>query len=256
MQMEPSIKTFSSFMWKRAGLRAGKDDTQIQVVFALKHDKSKRDSFEKLMLDISTPKSSKYGQHLSKKEVTDFLAPSQENLRKVRDYVSGFNPKMVSVSAHQDMIHVTLSVVEAERMLNTELAAFTSRDNRDITIVRATGPYYLPHEIAPMVNVVDNVVRFPSIRKTQLVETSAPAFGDVGADAEFSSCGAKCIAMTTPAVLQKRYGYPTLDSKDVASGNGMSVAEWRVRVRFLHRRGILAPNLRYEASPESTVHYL
>ena len=81
-----------------------------------------------------------------------------------------------------------------------------------------------------MVSIVEGLVRFP---KLEFVPTTIgknyqpPDFQGLGVDDEFSSCGTKCSGYTTPAVLQARYGYPTVGSSDVADGNRMAVAEFQ-----------------------------
>lgn len=117
---------------------------------------------------------------------------------------------------------VTMPVSVANKMFNTEFARFTSAIRGDLNVLRVTKPYFLPKEVASRVSIVDDILRFPAIRR------SPRAFGvELTADDEFSSCGAKCSGMTTPAVLQKRYNYPTL--KSVANGNSMSVAEFQLQ---------------------------
>lgn len=128
------------------------------------------------------------------------------------------------VSANQDMIHVTMPAKIANHVLNTEFAYFRSTIKEHVMLPRITKPYHLPEELADVVNIVDDIMRFPSIRQPMLstdLETRA------GTDAEFNSCGTSCAGNTTPDVLRKAYSFGTVSS--VAKGNSMSVAEFQLQ---------------------------
>ena len=85
------------------------------------------------------------------------------------------------------MVKVKLPIKIAEEMFQTEFASFRSALFSNIVINRITKPYSLPADVASVVSLVDNILRFPSIRKsnTQNGLTS-------GSDPEFSSCGTPC----------------------------------------------------------------
>lgn len=137
-------------------------------------------------------------------------------------YFAGIPAKDVSVNKLGDMITVSMPIKTANNMLKTEFALFRSIMQRDVAIPRVTKPYYLPSEIAEVVALVADVVRFPSMRNGPNIfgaeERSAT-------DDEFNSCGTKCNGYTTPDVLASAYGYPTLTTS--AAGNSMSVAEFQ-----------------------------
>ena len=122
------------------------------------------------------------------------------------------------------MIHVNMPAKVANSMLNTEFAYFRSVSQRNVVLPRITKPYHLPEEIASVVNIVDDIMRFPSIRQSQF---SYGAEENASSDPEFSSCGTKCSGNTTPDVLKKAYSFNPV--KNVAAGNSMSVAEFQLQ---------------------------
>jgi len=136
-------------------------------------------------------------------------------------------------SQYGDIISLSLSAPEAEKLFNTELYHHTHKkapENMKTSVIRATKPYHVPSAIADEVSIVENLIRFPRLEfvPTTIGDRYAPpAFEGLEADDEFGSCGSKCSGYTTPAVLQKRYGYPTINAEDVASGNRMAVAEFQ-----------------------------
>jgi hypothetical protein len=120
------------------------------------------------------------------------------------------------------MIHVQMPSKVASSMLQTEFAYFRNTVERNVVLPRVTKPYSLPREIAEVVSIVDDIMRFPAMRSSPRAYgvDSAVSTGD-----EFSSCGTSCNGFTTPAVLQARYGYPSM--KAATAGNSMSVAEFQ-----------------------------
>lgn len=129
----------------------------------------------------------------------------------------------VRVSKIGDKIHVTMPAKVASSMLNTEFAQFRSVLNKDVTINRVTKPYHLPSEIADVVLLVDDIVRFPSVRSPLLVPLEQEA--QVSTDPQFNSCGASCPAYTTPSVLETAYSFSRLNSSNAKSS--VSVAEFQ-----------------------------
>jgi hypothetical protein len=120
------------------------------------------------------------------------------------------------------MVFVTMPVKVANQMLRTEFGSFRSLTRRDLGVLRITKPYFLPEEVAKVVSMVDDIMRFPALRE------APKAFGsELTADDEFSSCGTKCNGYTTPDVLKKAYSFDTV--KSVATGNSMSVAEFQLQ---------------------------
>lgn len=150
------------------------------------------------------------------------IAPKESSIKIVKDYLVSFgiSEDNMKVSKFGDLITVTMDVKTANLALQTEFALFRSVIRRDVVIPRITKPYYLPAEVAEVVSLVDDIMRFPAVRSS-LHTVGA----DASADAEFSSCGTKCNGFTTPAVLQSAYGYSPL--KSAAPGNSMSVAEFQ-----------------------------
>ncbi len=155
-------------------------------------------------------------------EIINAIAPSDANIKIVTDYLATFGVTG-RISKLRDMIHVTMPVKVANSMLQTEFALFRSISNRDVVLPRITKPYSLPAEVASVVSIVDDIMRFPAMR------TSPKVYGvestPLKTDDEFSSCGTKCNGYTTPAVLASAYSFGPVTS--VSAGNSMSVAEFQ-----------------------------
>lgn len=109
----------------------------------------------------------------------------------------------------------------AATMLKTEFAQFRSVITPSIAITRVTQPYFLPAEIAGVVSLVDDIVRFPSVREPMI----QPLKASDTTDPEFNSCGTTCAGFTTPSVLETAYSFSALTTAN--AGNSVSVAEFQ-----------------------------
>jgi tripeptidyl-peptidase-1 len=223
VRMEPSVNQFDSSRWIRE-TRMNTDDVYVNAVFVMKHDEGRLAAFEKQLLDLSTPSSSNYGKWLKHDSIIQQIAPSEDSVKVITDYITSFGITNadVRVSRLRDMIHVKIPVKVANQMFNTEFAMFRSVVERRALLPRITSPYYLPEHIAAKVAIVDDIMRFPSIR--QSLRTLGAEDGN-GSDAEFAACGTKCNGYTTPSVLEKAYSFSAMTK--ATTGNSVSVAEFQ-----------------------------
>jgi hypothetical protein len=179
------------------------------------------------------------------------------------EYLTQYIPHSdIRLSRFSDLVHVTLPVATADALLGTEFGLFRSNVVRSIVLARVTRPYFLPIDVAELVQIVD-VVRLPTVRNAFPrfrgrgggagagagvgagvgvgvgAGTGAGAGAGVGAgtsadagaggvDEEFS-CGKKCAGQTTPAVLRTTYGYEKLEI--YSPGNSMAVATFHPKQR-------------------------
>lgn len=218
VQMEPSVNTFSSPNWiqeKRADMKEN-----VKAMFVLKHDSTAMNEFEKRLLDIASPKSKNYGKWLTREQVIEAVSPKAESVHAVEEYLASFGVNATKVNRFGDIIEVNMPVETAEKVFSTEFATFRNTLDREQSVSRITKPYHLPEAVAAHVAVVDDIMRFPLVKRP-IVSYGA----EDTADDAFGSCGSKCNGYTTPEVLKERYGYTDVTS--VADGNTVSVAEFQ-----------------------------
>ena len=229
VQMEAGLSTFSAPSWTREDNfdREGREH-EIKAVFCIKRSQEQRQALERMLLDVSTPTSPAYGKHLTKTDMQKQFAMPNEPAEIVTNYLKSQGITNFRVSPLKDLIFVKMSVDEAETVLNTKFGAFHHERIPEARVLRITQPYYLPAEVADVVSLVDDILRFPKLRESRLHNSPVKADGNYAAvegDDAFSSCGDRCMEATTPSVLQERYGYPTLTS--AAKGNSMAVVEFQ-----------------------------
>jgi tripeptidyl-peptidase-1 len=216
--MEPKVNKFTSKRWIQE-LAPPDENSIVTANFALKHDPVKAAAFEANLISLSTPGSPNYGKWLTREQAIQAISPSEDQVKIVTDFLDSFGVENYEVSAFRDVVKVHMPLRIAEKMLDTKFATFKSVVIQDIKLLRITQPYSLPTEIADAVKLVDDILRFPSIEKKQIFESSS------GQDPEFSSCGNECSGFTTPDVLQARYGYS--EEPEAVPGNTVSCTEFQ-----------------------------
>jgi hypothetical protein len=129
------------------------------------------------------------------------IAPAASSVKAVTDYLQSFGipEKDIRVNKMGDMVHVAMPIKTANAMLKTEFALFRSAAQRDVALPRVTKPYYLPEEIAQHVQIVADIVRFPSLRGGPI--SVGESQEKLTTDPQFNSCGTKCNGYTTVSNL-------------------------------------------------------
>lgn len=224
--MESDVTKFSSEKWTR-GERVSAEE-ELELSFWLKHSQEKLASFHELLMTLATPGSPRYGQWLSKENVTELLSPSDLAIDAVMAFaVSELGARDLHVNKDKAVVKVTVKAGLAESALQTRLYHHKHSEYSKVDIVRcAESSYSLPTAVAMHVSVVGELVRFPRLRenimRNILNETELTTKGED----EWIECGAKFSEYTNPFVLASRYGFefPKLTANPC---NSMAVGEFQ-----------------------------
>ncbi|KAH8066936.1 C2 domain-containing protein [Aureococcus anophagefferens] len=150
------------------------------------------------------------------------LAPSREALDAVLDYVvHDLGAADVHVDDFKSVVSVAVPAGAVERA-DTKLDAHV--DYAHVEVIRVGEAYSLPAAVAAHVSLVSELVRFPRLRRSDLVAAAVDAAPN--ATGAWAKCGAKNSAYTNPYVLAERYGFE-FPLTDAADGNSMAVAEFQ-----------------------------
>lgn len=84
--MEPDVVKFGSPAWKAE--RIVKETEPIHAVFVLRHEPKAIEAFANELLQISNPSHPRYGKWMSKLEVIERLAPSDQSVQIVKNYLT------------------------------------------------------------------------------------------------------------------------------------------------------------------------
>ncbi|TDL21547.1 subtilisin-like protein [Rickenella mellea] len=166
---------------------------------------------EKALLDVSTPTSALYGQHLSQEEVEAFVKPSPGTISIVNEWLSSNGLSATPISPAGDWLTISIPVSKANALLNAKFTTFTHPETG--TSSELTMAYSIPTELKGHVELVHPTISFPNPFGLPMI--SAPL--KVAPDANVSSDAvpASCATAVTPACLRALYGIPTaLASQD------------------------------------------
>ncbi|KAJ6622550.1 family S53 protease [Mycena sp. CBHHK59/15] len=113
---------------------------------------------EKALLDVSTPSSANYGNHLTKEEVNAFVAPSDEAVAAVQAWLSSHGLTANTSSSAGDWLAVTVPVSKANEMLSAKYETFKHISSGK-TYAR-TLSYSLPADVADFVEHIHPTTTF------------------------------------------------------------------------------------------------
>jgi tripeptidyl-peptidase-1 len=174
-------------------------DTTLELVFAVKNTRTGMAALEEELLEVSDPRSARYGQHLTREEMYDLVKPRQAHIDAVHTFLNRFGVTGVEVTP--DMITAEVSVAVAEQML-------APAGHKYQEVKHATGPtvhrlrsrgYSLPKEVADAVDLVAPTTFVPTIRTRKVVAKSSSSLSSS------SSSSSPDALFNTPKVLRSLY---------------------------------------------------
>lgn len=85
-----------------------------------------------LLMDVSDPRSPNYGSHWGREEITEMFSPSQETVRKTKEWVvgSGIGAERIAHAASGGWLVFNASVSEAEKLLESDFWVYENADGR------------------------------------------------------------------------------------------------------------------------------
>merc|ERR1712136_465799 len=187
-------------------------DDAVRLILALKQRNPEQ--LEETLYKISSPSSSFYGQHLSLAQAESLVSPTEDTIRTVWLWLRASGVTQCGDVATKDFWICDMSVSTAEKMM-PGLKMMRFRSESGSSILRSLVPYQVPAAVAPHLDFVGGVHRFPSksgaFQRKRKANTVQPR-----ADWHLG---------TTPTVLRERYN---LSSSDVGSfpGNRQMTAQF------------------------------
>jgi tripeptidyl-peptidase-1 len=220
--MEPDVPAGKSARWVHQ--RESAADEEITTLFMLKHDTAKTAELESTFWAVSDPKDARYGAHLTRDQVQALLAPPAGNAERVASWLRKSGAKVTAPNA--DMLEASMPASVANTVFGTTFGLFAHSENAGAAIHRATASYSLPAEIAAVVQVVGNVLRFPGGPALPRV-VAEPTLGDSANASAWPSDCSKCgSSFVTPGVLTQAYSLGDAPTA-AASGNRMGTSEFQ-----------------------------
>ncbi|XP_028908370.1 tripeptidyl-peptidase 1 [Ornithorhynchus anatinus] len=193
--------------WTPVG-RLGPEEPVV-LTFALKQ--RNLDRLEELVLAVSNPTSPRYGKYLTLDEVATLVRPSGLTLSTVHKWLGAAGARDCQTVATQDFLECRFTAGLAEQLLaGAEFHRYEAGGQR---LVRSPRPYRLPEPLAPHVDFVGGLHRFPS-----------PSTVQQRARGQDLSVGLHLGV--TPAVIRERYNLTALDVGGTAANNSQACAQF------------------------------
>lgn len=176
---------------------------------------------EDALYAVSTPGNSRYGQHLSKEEVEELVAPSSETVSAINEWLSSNGLTSSKVSPSGDWIAVNTTVGKANELLGADFSTFTQLDSGTKAV--RTLSYSIPASLKDHISFIHPTIAFPvksTIPPVTKVALRTNLTASVRANAD--DVPASCETQVTPACLQAQYGIPSTPATQ--SSNTLAVS--------------------------------
>ncbi|KAI0028774.1 family S53 protease [Vararia minispora EC-137] len=154
----------------------------------------------------STPGSPQYGQHLTREEVSNFMAPSPDAVSQLHAWLATQNITSTSANRAGDWVRVSMTVGQANALFDTTFSTFTHAETG--THVVRTMSYSIPLSLAGHVNFVYPTVHFPvkalggpAVKKVDRATSSA-------LKARAGSADNSCLSIFNVTCAMDLYGIP------------------------------------------------
>lgn len=151
-------------------------------------------------MDISSPSSPRYGQHLKRHELKELLKPREESATAVLDWLkeSGIHTRDITING--EWISFVAPVKRAEEMMSTTFKTYESNVRRNLRKVRSLG-YSVPKDVRRHIDMVYPITRFGELQpERNHILTQGAAVSSVAAKAS-------CNSTVTPECLASLYKF-------------------------------------------------
>jgi tripeptidyl-peptidase-1 len=151
-------------------------------------------------MDVSSPSSPNYGQHLKRSELKDLIKPRAESSNAVLNWLQESGIDARDVTNDGEWINFRAPVKRAEEMMGATFKTYQSTVRRDVTKVRALS-YSVPRDIRRHVDMIHPITRFG-----QLHAERSQVFSE-GSAITTAAVNSTCNTTVTPSCLADLYKY-------------------------------------------------
>lgn len=210
-------------------------DTVLNFRIALKQ--SDIAGLEQALFAVSTPGSEKYGEHLTRDDLVEYVKPSAESLAAVNEWLSSNGLSGKSVSYAGDWLAVSAPVSKVNEMLDADFTVFA--DNSGTEMIR-TLSYSIPASLVGHIDLIHPSVKYVFGYSVYLLllTNKFDSFAPIGnfqpipqksqpirpTPGVSSDLPASCQNVTAPQCLQILYNIPTTPATQ--SNNNLFVSEF------------------------------
>ncbi|KAF9063695.1 family S53 protease [Rhodocollybia butyracea] len=178
---------------------------------------------ETALYDVSTPGSSKYGQHLSLDEVKAYAVPSSDAVSAVTSWLEGTAgvSNITQIGTFGDWISFSTDISTANELLDANFEFFVHMETGK-SMVR-TMSYSVPQDLVRYIDLVHPTISFASpIPKKQKLMSAPKGLKNNTNSRRINTAPASCNDAMTPTCLQDLYAIPSTPATQ--SSNGLAVS--------------------------------
>uniref|UniRef100_A0A8C9AV50 Tripeptidyl peptidase 1 n=1 Tax=Prolemur simus TaxID=1328070 RepID=A0A8C9AV50_PROSS len=187
-------------------------EEELSLTFALKQQNLER--LLELVQAVSDPSSPRYGKYLTLEDVAELVRPSPLTLHTVQKWLLAAGAWNCHSVTTQDFLTCWLSVRQAELLLSGAEFHHYVGGAAETHVVRSPRPYQLPQALAPHVDFVGGLHRFPptsSLRQRPEPQVAGTIGLHLG---------------VTPSVIRERYNLTAQDVGSGTSNNSQACAQF------------------------------
>ncbi|KAL7281195.1 hypothetical protein ACG7TL_004503 [Trametes sanguinea] len=119
---------------------------------------------EEALYSVSTPSSPRYGQHLTKQEVEQLVAPKADSVAAVNSWLAEHSINATTLTPAGDWLSFSATVKQASALLDADFAVFTHEETGE-TFVR-TLSYGIPADLSGHIELVHPTLSFSIPRRS------------------------------------------------------------------------------------------
>ena len=113
-----------------------------------------------MLMQVSEPSSSLYGQYWTKEQVDEYLAADRIHFMKIFEWLKLHEITTFNVISER-FVKVQTTIEKAEKLLSTEFLTLVHKET-GMKINRSINGYFVPKQIAELIQIVGGVIRIPS----------------------------------------------------------------------------------------------
>jgi tripeptidyl-peptidase-1 len=200
-------------------LRAAKAKYPVKIAFSLVEQNMEK--LKSIALQVSTPGSAMYGQHLSQTAIDAIVAPSNASLKHVVEWLSQATGPTAMITQRREVITLETTAADAAQALHATSGFVHFHNTKtEQRALRLVGDIRLPRDVAPLIQSIYGIHGLPLPPRRSIATAPVRKIGD-----------APVQAAITPKEIRAAY---QVDAAAIGSGspqNAQAVAEFQGQVR-------------------------
>lgn len=211
LEKDQSLDYWRGEGWQLVG--RVEEDKIVELIFAFKQQNV--DELENILHQVSNPDSPSYGHYLSRDQITEIVAPTEQSISVVRNWLSGNSVSDCDLIGNKDYLVCLMPCKIAEKLLTGSVFYYFKHEKYHKRVIRSPSRYYVPAYIGEFLDFVGGLHRFPSVNFLKTKVNDLPE----------SLQNSNAHVGVYPKILRQRYN---LTENDVGShpNNSQVVAQF------------------------------